>query len=93
MNTLLVSINNNGEIVGYEEADYIIVFEMESRKMIRRFQPNQTNVLEDIIEASDSCILVTTSISSEKLLEIEEYGVKVIFVDKKDLRDFLSEIF
>jgi len=93
MNTLLVSINNNGEIVGYEEADYIIVFEMESRKMIRRFQPNQTNVLEDIIEASDSCILVTTSISSEKLLEIEEYGVKVIFVDKKDLRDFLNEIF
>ncbi|MEM0356041.1 MAG: hypothetical protein QXT88_02785 [Desulfurococcaceae archaeon] len=93
MNTLLVSINNNGEIVGYEEADYITVFEMESRKMIRRFQPNQMNVLEDIIEASDSCILVTTSISSEKLLEIEEYGVKVIFVDKKDLRDFLNEIF
>lgn len=93
MNTLLASIDTDGEIVGYDEADYIVVFEMETRKLVKRFQPNQMNVFEEIMDASDSCILVTSRISDEKLVEIEEYGVKVIVVDKKSLREFLDEVF
>lgn len=93
MNTLLISVNADEDIVGYDEADYIMVFEMETRKVISRFRPSQVDVLEEVVDSSESCILVTSNVSEERLLEIEDYGVKVIIVARKNLHEFLNEIF
>lgn len=84
----------NNVITSYEEASSIVIYDMDSRKVVLTMEkPSLPDMLEDIVEEYDVCALLTTSISPENRSAFEEMGVKTVIVEQVSIDEVIEEIF
>lgn len=94
MNKVLISVDDRDRVVGYREAKWIVVYDMERRLIVDRVEMKDGELTLDLlIERHDPDILLTTKVSEEDLLMIEGEGVKTVLVKSVDLRRLIDELF
>jgi predicted Fe-Mo cluster-binding NifX family protein len=81
-------------IVSIEEAEELVVFDIDSKSIVTRIKkPNQLELLEDMLEEYDPWAIVTSQVTDETFELLREMGLKVELVETRKLKDYLEEVF
>ncbi len=84
----------NNEIVGFNEAEELVVYDMDSKKITARLKkPRSIELLEDILEEYDPWIIATVEVDPEIHDQLREMGFKVEIVKPSKLDDYIEEVF
>ncbi len=84
----------NDVVVKYEDAREIVIYDMDSKKIVlRREKPPRPELLEDIVEEYDVCAMLTASIEPETEEVFATMGVKVVLVKQSNIEEVINEIF
>lgn len=85
--------SKNGLIVSYEDADELVVYDMDM-KSVRAVlkKPNDSTLLEDLLEDYDVWALVTRSISEENAEIIRDAGFKIVLTKALSIDDYIKEV-
>jgi len=84
----------NNEIVGFNEAEELVVYDMDSKKITARLKkPRNIELLEDILEEYDPWIIATVEVDPEIHDQLREMGFKVEIVKPSKLNDYIEEVF
>lgn len=80
-------------VVSYDDADELVVYDMDERKLIDRFKkPRNIHILEDLLEKYDPWALITESLSPEKTEVVRDMGIKIHYVNKRRVEEVIKEI-
>jgi len=81
-------------IVSYDEADELVVYDMDVKKIVYRLRkPQNPLLLEDVLEGLDPWVIVSEYISPEVSEVLRDMGVKIELTKKREVREFVAEVF
>lgn len=81
-------------IVSYEDADELLVYDMDSKRLVHKLKkPQDPFLLEDLLEEYDPWVVVSEGVSPEIGGLLRDMGVKLEFTRKRKIGEFLEEVF
>lgn len=81
-------------VVQYEEADELLIYDMDTRKVVFRGEkPQDPDLIEELVEDYDVCAIITAGITPENRMFFEGIGVKPVLVDKNLVDKVINDIF
>ncbi|MEM1595683.1 MAG: hypothetical protein QXS24_00815 [Desulfurococcaceae archaeon] len=93
MGSIILTIKNNN-IVSYDEAEELVVYDMDNRRIVARLKkPNDPVLIEDLLEEHDLWAIVSKSISPEVAEVLRGIGIKIEITDVASIEDYIREIF
>jgi predicted Fe-Mo cluster-binding NifX family protein len=90
----IILTTKNNKIVDYDESEELVVYDMDSRKIVARLKkPSDPSLIEDLLEEHDPWIIVSGSMSPEVAEVLRDIGVKIEITNGGKLEDYISEVF
>lgn len=81
-------------IVSYEEANELIVYDMDSRRVILRIRkPDDPLLLEELLEDHDPWIIVSEYVPPKVYEVLRDMGLKVELTKKCRVVEYLENVF
>lgn len=81
-------------IVSYDEANELIVYDMDSKRVVYKFKkPSSPLLLEDVLEDFDPWVVVSEYISPEVIEILRDMGVKIEITRRCKVSEYVESVF
>lgn len=93
MGTVVLTCRGN-TVVSYTEADELVIYDMEARRVVSRLRkPDNPVLLEDMLEDLDAWAILSEGVPPSVSDVIRDMGIKVQLVARRNIKDLIDELF